>query len=149
MGFLSGRVTFLRFQVHGPRPRLFTEDHLGKLNAHRAGRARIATADGIEVGWAAGEHILDTEFDLAKNIVNDTLLFDLRIDSQKPPSDLLKAYTAIELRALAKKNPSGFASQKQKREAREYARERMEQEGVISQANHSGKREILVGSEPY
>ncbi|MEQ1900090.1 MAG: DNA translocase FtsK 4TM domain-containing protein [Devosia sp.] len=27
--------------------------------------------------------------------------------------------------------------------------ERMETEGVISQANHSGKREILVGSEPY
>ncbi|HEY0918476.1 DNA translocase FtsK, partial [Devosia sp.] len=27
--------------------------------------------------------------------------------------------------------------------------ERMEQEGVISQANHAGKREILVGSEPY
>ena len=27
--------------------------------------------------------------------------------------------------------------------------ERMEQEGVISQANHSGKREILVGSEQY
>jgi S-DNA-T family DNA segregation ATPase FtsK/SpoIIIE len=27
--------------------------------------------------------------------------------------------------------------------------ERMEKEGVISAANHSGKREILVGSEPY
>ncbi|MHB1109454.1 MAG: DNA translocase FtsK, partial [Devosia sp.] len=27
--------------------------------------------------------------------------------------------------------------------------ERMEQEGVISQANHAGKREILVGSEQY
>ena len=27
--------------------------------------------------------------------------------------------------------------------------ERMEQEGVISPANHSGKREILVGSEQY
>jgi S-DNA-T family DNA segregation ATPase FtsK/SpoIIIE len=27
--------------------------------------------------------------------------------------------------------------------------ERMEKEGVISAANHSGKREILVGSDPY
>jgi S-DNA-T family DNA segregation ATPase FtsK/SpoIIIE len=27
--------------------------------------------------------------------------------------------------------------------------ERMEKEGVISPANHSGKREILVGSDPY
>ncbi|HVW91930.1 MAG TPA: DNA translocase FtsK, partial [Devosia sp.] len=27
--------------------------------------------------------------------------------------------------------------------------ERMEKEGVISPPNHSGKREILVGSDPY
>src|SRR5690606_35066412 len=27
--------------------------------------------------------------------------------------------------------------------------ERMEQEGVISQANHAGKREILVGNDQY
>ena len=27
--------------------------------------------------------------------------------------------------------------------------ERMEKEGVISQANHAGKREILVGNEQY
>ncbi len=128
MAFLQGRVTFLRFQVHGPRPRLFTEEHLGKLNAHKAGQARIASADGIEAGWAGGDHVLDTEFELAKNIVNDALLFDLRIDSEKPPSDLLRAYTAIELKAAAKENPSGFASKKQKRDAREAARERLEQE---------------------
>lgn len=128
MGFQTGRVTLLRFHVHGPRPRLFTEEHLGKLNGHRAGRSRIASADGIEVGWAGGEHVLDTEFDLEKNIINDALLFDLRIDAEKPPSDLLRAYTAIELKGLAKNNPSGFASARQKREARENARERLEQE---------------------
>ena len=53
----------------------------------------------------------DTFLDLAKNIVNDALLFDLRIDTEKPPADLLRAYTAIELKAISKHNPSGFASQ--------------------------------------
>lgn len=128
MSFREGRVTFLRFQVHGPRPRLFTEEHLARLKAQRAGRGRNAHTLGVDTGWTAGEHILDTDFDLAKNIINDALLFDLRIDTIKPPAELLRAYTAIELKALSKGHPSGFGSKKQLREAREIARERLEQE---------------------
>ena len=67
-------------------------------------------SDGVEAGWIAGDHILDTKFDLAKNIVNDTLQFALRIDSQKVPADLFRAYTAVELEGLAASNPSGRAS---------------------------------------
>jgi hypothetical protein len=129
MGFIAGRATFLRFKVNGPNPRLFSDDHLQRLKNHRAGRQRIASADGVEAGWTAGEHVLDTDFHLAKNVVNDALHFDLRIDIDKLPADLLRAYTTIELRALSAKNPSGFPSARQKREAREIARERLEQEG--------------------
>jgi hypothetical protein len=128
MGFFAGRVTFLRFRVNGPNPRLFGEDHLFRLQNYQAGRQRFATADGIEVGWTAGEHVLDTDFQLAKNIINDTLHFDLRIDSEKLPYDLLRAYYAVELKSLAANNPNGIASGRQKREAREIARERLEQE---------------------
>lgn len=128
MAFLSGRVTFLRFHVGGRPPKTFGEEHLARLAEFRAGRQRLASADGVEVGWAAGEHVLDTDFDLAKNVVDDSLHFDLRVDTERPPSDLMRAYTAVELKALAKNNPSGFASARQKREAREIARERLEQE---------------------
>lgn len=128
MAFLSGRATFLRFRVDGPTTRSFDENHLERLQSFAAGRQRIAAADGIEVGWAAGEHVLDTDFDLAKNIVNDALCFDLRVDVDKLPNDLLRAYTAVELKALAANNPSGFASAKQKREAKEFARDRLEAE---------------------
>lgn len=128
MGFFAGRATFLRFRVSGPAPRMFGEEHLERLAAFQAGRQRIASADGVEVGWAAGEHVLDTDFELAKNIVNDTLHFDLRVDTEKLPADLFRAYYAVELKALAANNPSGFASAKQKREARESARERLEEE---------------------
>jgi hypothetical protein len=130
MGFFSGRVTFLRFQVHGRSPRQFGPQHLEKLATHVIGRQRIVSADGIEVGWTAGEDILDTDFDLAKNIVNDTLHFALRIDTQKLPSDLLQAYYRQELKALAAGNPSGHPSGRQKREARDSARERLEQEAA-------------------
>ena len=57
--------------------------------------------------------------------LNDTLTFDLRVDTDKIPSDLLRAYYAVELKALSKNNPSGFASARQKREAKEIARERL------------------------
>jgi hypothetical protein len=40
----------------------------------------------------------------------------------------MRAYYAVELKALTKNNPSGFPSARQKREAKESARERLEEE---------------------
>lgn len=128
MAFISARVSFTRFKVGGTAPGQFGADHLEKLAERAIGKQRLAGGDGVEVGWTAGEHLLDTSFDLAKNVINDTLQFGLRIDSLKLPSDLLKAYTAIDLEALAAKNPSGRPSARQKREARDSARNRLETE---------------------
>jgi hypothetical protein len=130
MGFFSGRVTFARYRVGGAAVRAFGPEHLEKLAAHAIGRQRVASGDGIEAGWIAGDHILDTEFDLAKNIVNDALHFGLRIDSQKVPGELLRAYTAIELKGLAANNPSGNPSARQRREARSNAQERLDAEAA-------------------
>ena len=77
--------SFLRFKVNGAAPRHFDEDHLDKLKERQSGRKRIASADGIETGWTAGEHVLDTDFHLAKNIINDTLTFDLRVETDRLP----------------------------------------------------------------
>lgn len=128
MGFFTGRASFQRFQIQGPAQTSFQPEHLERLQLFEAGRQRIASADGIEIGWSAGEHILDTDFQLEKNIIADTLNFDLRVDVDRLPSDMLKAYYAVELKALSANNPSGFPSARQKREARENARERLEQE---------------------
>jgi hypothetical protein len=128
MGFYSGRVSFLRFQVQGPAPRLFGEEHLDRLADRQAGRQRIAAADGVETGWTAGDHVLDTDFGPAKNVINDTLHFELRVDTDRIPGDLLRAYYAVELKALSKDNPSGFPSARQKREAKAIARDRLEEE---------------------
>jgi hypothetical protein len=128
MGFFSGRLTCLRFKVAGRGPRSFGPDHLEKLAAHAIGTQRVASADGTSVGWIAGDHILDTRFELAKNIVNDTLQFALRIDTLAIPNDLLRAYTLVELEGLAAANPSGLPSARQRREARMLAKERLETE---------------------
>lgn len=128
MGFFSGRVTCCRYRVTGRSLSAFHPEHVGKLADHAIGRQKIATADGSQIGWIAGDHILDTKFDLAKNIVHDTLQFALRIDEQKVPSDLLRAYTQVELEGLAANNPSGIPSGRQRREARMLAKERLENE---------------------
>ena len=128
MGFFSGRVTFARYRVNGPSPGMFGEEHLERLLNHAIGKQRVANADGVEIGWTGGDHILDTSFDLEKNVVNDTLHFCLRVDTLKIPSDLLRAYAQVELKALAAGNPSGIPSARQKKEAREMARERLEEE---------------------
>ena len=128
MGYFTGRVSFLRFAVGGPAPQLFDDEHLDRLREHVAGRQAVAAADGVEVGWAGGKSVLDLDFDLAKNVVNDALQFDLRVDTDRLPGDLLKAYYEADLTALSKDNPSGFASAKQKREAKESARDRLEAE---------------------
>ena len=66
------------FQGRGPvAPRMFGPEHLDRLAAHAIGQRSVANAEGIEIGWIAGDHILDTDFDLAKNVVNDTLNFAL------------------------------------------------------------------------
>lgn len=126
MGFLKGAATFLRFKVNGPKPAAFGEDHLARLADHAT--PRIAAADGVEAGWGAGGHVLDRDFALAKNVFPDHLHWEFRAEADRLPADRLKAFYEIELKALAANNPSGFASGRQKREAREAARERLEQE---------------------
>jgi hypothetical protein len=128
MGFLSGRATFARYRVSGRTPSTFGPDYLERLAKHAIGRQRTASADGVEVGCVAGDHVLDTRFTLAKNVVNDTLQFALRVDTQKVPADLLRAYTQVELEGLVGPDPERPPSARQRREARANARERLETE---------------------
>jgi hypothetical protein len=128
MGFFTGRVTFLRYRVDGPAPGLFGPEHLERLAAYSIGKQRTQSKDGTEVGWIAGEDILDVGFDLAKNVVQDTLHCAVRVDTQKLPADLIKAYASAELQVLAAQNPSGRPSAVQKKQARESAREKLQAE---------------------
>ena len=140
MGFLNGRITFTRFRVGGPSPLPFTEETLGLLEAHKIGKHSPADpADGVSTGWAGGGHVLDVSFDFAKNFINDALHAAIRIDTDKIPGALLRAYTQIELDARAAMNPSGRPNKAQKTEAKEAAKARAESEaadGRFRRCNH-------------
>ena len=112
MSFLSGRASFARFRLTGAALRDFSQSHLDKLNGAAFGSQRLASADGVEVGWTTGEHILDTDFEFEKNVIGNALHFAFRVDTEKPPADLLHAYAAMELKSEAPVNPSPRQSAK-------------------------------------
>lgn len=128
MGFMGGRVTYVRYRVGGGSPLPMGDALMERVAAHAIGRHGVEAQDGISVGWAAGDHVLDLNFDPAKNLVNDALHLGMRIDTDKIPGDLLRAYTKIEVDARAHLNPTGFANKAQKQEAKEAAVARAEAE---------------------
>ena len=131
MGFLSGRVTYVRYRVIGEGPLPFGPEHLERVEQHAIGKHGDADpTDGVRYGWAGGDHVLDTTFELGKNLVNDALHLALRVDTDKIPGDLLRAYTKIETDARAQLNPSGFPTKAQRQEAKEAARLRAEAEAA-------------------
>jgi hypothetical protein len=140
MGFWNGRVTFTRYRVGGELPVPFCAEHLEHAQGHLIGRhGSPDPVDGVSTGWAGGEHVLDLTLETGKNIVDDALHMAIRVDTDKIPGALLRAYTQIETDALAQLNPSGFASKAQKQEAKEAAKRRAEAEaadGRFRRLNH-------------
>ena len=121
MAFAGGAVTFKRFAVQGGLLDRVDDELLERLAAYAIDADSIQTADRTAYGWVTGEHILDTRFDLAKNVVADGLHFGLRVDTNKPPADLVRSYQRINEEAMLKADGRDFLSKPQRREAREKA----------------------------
>jgi hypothetical protein len=119
MGFDSGSISFRRFAVMGEYPQTIEQSLLDQLfeNAHQ---------EEAEYGWCAGRHILDNQFTFDNNAYADALHFGLRIDTNKVPSEVSRAYRMIEEEAASRDNPSGFISRKQKRDARDGAAQKID-----------------------
>lgn len=136
MGILSGSVTFMRFDVARPRPRTWGDEQMEALRRYAAEseaalklNVEAKTAIGAAmIGWTAGGHCLDKQFDELKQIYPDHLLFEMQVTTQRLPADLLKAYYETDLTALAKENPSGKPTRANRKEAKESARRRLAEE---------------------
>lgn len=123
MPFVHGNVTAQRLMAD---KRTFGEDHIAGLMKFDFGRHQPATADGVTFGWCAGDHELDASFSCEKNLRGEFLSFALRVSQDKLPASRLKALYHQALAGLVEdgKRPSA----KQKREAKESARDQVEQE---------------------
>jgi hypothetical protein len=128
MAFAGGSVTVKRFYVAGSPIRQPGEELLEQLARHAIGRDCIQTGDYAEIGWVSGDHILDTRFDFAKNAVADGLHFALRIDTNRPPTDLVRSYQRESEQAMLEASGRDFLSRAERREAREQAKARADAE---------------------
>lgn len=128
MGFPSGSISFRRYAVCGEQPAEIDQDVLNRLYASRFQPTELGTPAEVEYGWSGGSHVLDTEFSFERNVYSDCLHFALRVDTNKVPGELVRAYRAEEERKLAAGNPSGHISKAQKVQAKETVRQRVEEE---------------------
>src|SRR3954469_3968388 len=127
MGFASGSVSFRRFAVLGDAPTSPDEKLLEKLGEHALKTSDIGLPEEVEYGWSGGRHVLDGNFSFEHNVFGDSLSFALRVDTNKVPGDLKKAYQIIEEDAVPKKNPSGFLSKQQKKEVKDTVNKKIDE----------------------
>ncbi len=143
MPYTKGRLTFCRFAVTGDAPTSADETAIAILKEHAFKETEIGAPDEVEVGFVTGEHILDTQFSYEKNGFGDALLFGLRVDTHKVPSDLKQAYRKINEQAAADGNPSGFASKAQKKDAKDEAERQLRDDLAAGKFRRSKLIEVL------
>ena len=127
MGFASGSISFRRFAVVGDSPAAVDQSLLDKVAGHRLKVGEFGVEE-VEYGWGGGRHVLDGQFGFEQNVFADALHFALRVDTNKVPGDLKKAYQLMEEEAAAASNPSGFISKSQKRDVRDTVRRKVEED---------------------
>src|SRR4051794_13039918 len=126
MGFSSGSVSFRRFTVVGEQPDQIDQNLLDRLAANALRPGEVGVPEEIEYGWSGGGHILDEQFTFELNVYGDTLFFALRLDTNKVPGELRRAYAAIEEESVAATNPSGFIAKNQKRDVKDSVRRKVD-----------------------
>jgi len=126
MSFPSGSVSFRRFAVLGSGPRSVDQTLLDKFSEHALRPTDVGTPEEVEYGWSGGRHVLDGSFAFENNVFADALHVGLRVDVNKVPAELKKAYQLMEEEAVAANNPSGLISKRQKREVRDVVRRKLE-----------------------
>jgi hypothetical protein len=119
MGFLSGSVTFECFRIDGTQPRHFGPEHVEVLEKHAIGEARSFSDEQARFGFLAGDHLLDYDFDLEKNVFGDALHFAVRIDSNQVPAAIRRAWLQIELAVLTAESPGRRPTKVQRLEAKD------------------------------
>ena len=128
MGFATGSVSFRRFAVVGKSPKTPDQALLDKLAEQALKEGEFAKTEEEDYGWSGGRHVLDATFSFEHNVYAECVHFALRIDTNKVPGDLKKAYQLMEEEAVAATNPSGFISKEQKKDVKDSVRKMVEKD---------------------
>jgi len=119
-------MTFECFRIDGEQPRQFGPEHVEILKKLAiSGRASLSN-EQARIGFLAGNHLLDDEFDLEKNVFGDALHFAVRIDTNQVPAAIRRAWLQIELALLTADSPGRRPTKAQRQEAKDAVEARCE-----------------------
>lgn len=130
MGFLSGAATFERYWISNDSTPDLGPEHLKVLDKFKIGAVESSAIEQANVGFLAGSHLLDTKFELEKNVILDAMHFGIRIDSDQIPAAVRNAWLQMELLPLTINNPSGKPTKAQRTEAKEAVEARCAEEAA-------------------
>ena len=120
MPFDRGTVSYRRFALEGWKSAPCPET----LDALRAA-SLVDEGEGSGAGWTAGEHLFDAGFDAERNLFGEAMLAAIRVDSDRVPADVRRAYL---LSAMAEEMASADADRQSRRRARDTAQRRCDAE---------------------
>lgn len=126
MAFLEGSFSCQRF-VADKRP--FHEYDVEALRQSGPRDGFAPDQDGNDVCWVGGDHELDGEFSCGKNLRGPYLQWAFRVTKFAPPAGRVRAVYKTELKALMAEAGAEVPTADMKREAREAAQARIEEEG--------------------
>jgi hypothetical protein len=127
MGFLSGSMTFECFRIGGTPPHPFGSEHVQILEKHAINESGGFSNEQARVGFLAGDHLFDCNFDLEKNVFGDALHFAVRIDTNQVPAAIRRAWLQIELAMLTADSPGRRPTKTQRQEAKDAVEARCEE----------------------
>lgn len=131
MPFRSGAISYRRFAVTGDAPNLLQGTAFDALREHALGELEPMKPGETHVGWTAGRHLFDRTFDFERIGFGGGMLLGFRADSVRIPPEIKKAYIAMAEDARlepAKGGGGAFLPRNAKKEAREEALRRLEEE---------------------
>ncbi len=94
----------------------------------------------IQAGFVAGRHVLDETFEPGICAFGSRVVAGVRVDINRMPPELRRAYRAIEEQSRSVSSPTGFLSRGERRQAREEADRRCERE--LAEGKHRRSRLI-------
>ncbi len=154
MPFRSGSISYALFRVSSTRsggggegsggaaPAAADASLLDRLAEHTLKESGIGEPQPMEFGWCGGRHVLDEAFDPEHVVFDDGLLFGLRVDVNRIPGEIRRAYLAQAQQAMAT-DGQPYLSKREKAAAREEAEARCREDLAAGKYRRSKMVEVL------
>lgn len=142
MPFRSGSVAYARFRLVGDVPTEANEALFDTLAAHTVQPPTIGAPPETIAGWCAGRHVFDVSFDADTMLFGRHLLLGMRLDTNRVPGELKRAYRAMAESAFTLNSPTGVLSRSERQAAKEEAEARCRQE--LAEGRHRASKLVPV-----